>query len=345
MGSKLRERVQNHPVESFFLLATALSYATLFPAIYLIPRDAGLGGIAVYLVSRIGVFSPVIAAIAVTRIVRPGVATAMFGRRLAVFVPVFLVAALVHGLQLSRTAPPGANLIGLFVVLSPVALLPAWVITSAVSGSVGLRELLGTLVRPRGRLVYYLVALLTFPAVHVAGVVITNLRSGRPWLPAFGGSATPAVTFAIEFISVLLFTGGLNEESGWRGFAQRRLQARFSPLAANLVLWLCLLVWHVPNDLQQYRNGGYVTVRLLLYPCITVLFGWVYNRTGGSILAPALFHASMNAMNPLMGILPITTAGNLILIAFTALAVLSDRMWRRLPGGHPAVYPEDATRA
>jgi len=40
----------------------------------------------------------------------------------------------------------------------------------------------------------------------------------------------------------------------------------------------------------------------------------------------------MNFINPLMGVFPITTAGNILLIGFAVIAVVSDRMWRRLPG-------------
>ena len=109
---------------------------------------------------------------------------------------------------------------------------------------------------------------------------------------------------------MLLFSGGINEESGRRGFAQKRMQAQYSPLVASLILWVFMVIWHIPNDMVQYRYGGYLLVRIALYPFITILFSWVYNRTNGSILAPAVFHASMNAMNPLAGAFPITATGN-----------------------------------
>lgn len=57
-------------------------------------------------------------------------------------------------------------------------------------------------------------------------------------------------------------------------------------------------------------------------------------------MAPIIFHSSMNAMNPLMGVFPITTAGNILLIGFAIAAVVSDRMWRKLPGDHPAVHED-----
>jgi membrane protease YdiL (CAAX protease family) len=148
-------------------------------------------------------------------------------------------------------------------------------------------------------------------------------------------------TFFITFLAVLLYSGGINEESGWRGFAQKRMQARYSPLVANLILWFFLVIWHIPNDIVQYRNGDYILVRIVLYPFITILFGWIYNRTRGSILAPAIFHASMNAMNPLMEVFPMTLAGIILLVGLVIFAIIADRMWQKLPGDHPAVYQDE----
>jgi hypothetical protein len=67
----------------------------------------------------------------------------------------------------------------------------------------------------------------------------------------------------------------------------------------------------------------------------SVLFAWVYNRTKGSILAPAIFHPSMNAFG---NNLPFTTASVVLYVALAVFAILYDRMWKKLPTDHPAVY-------
>ncbi len=76
--------------------------------------------------------------------------------------------------------------------------------------------------------------------------------------------------------------------------------------------------------------------RTLYMFIFSVLFSWVYNRTKGSILAPALFHPSMNAFG---NNLPFTTAGTILFAALAVFAILYDRMWKKLPDGDPAVYP------
>ena len=91
---------------------------------------------------------------------------------------------------------------------------------------------------------------------------ITNVLNGRAWLPHMSQGAELAFTLLITFFSVLLFSGGINEESGWRGFAQRRMQMQYSPLVASLILWVLMLIWHIPNDIVQYQYGGWYAVFL-----------------------------------------------------------------------------------
>jgi membrane protease YdiL (CAAX protease family) len=338
MNHTAREWVKRYPVTAFFLSAIGICFAALFPAIYLVPHDAGVFGILGFYLGKIGVYSPVLAGVFVTRMIQPGRRQSSFVRRLKLSLPVWFIALLINIASLKLTAPPSVPLAGLIILSVPVALLPAWVISSAVSGGDGVKRMLATLVRPRGSIVYYLIALLTFPVIHIVGTGITNVLQGNPWLPRVNQLPNLSFTVLVTFFFVIFFAGGINEESGWRGFAQTRLQARFSPLLTAFLMWFYMVIWHIPNDLLQYRQGGYLMVRIVLYAFITILFTWTYNRTNGSILAVVIFHASMNSMNPLMGILPITTAGKIMLIGFAILVVVWDRMWRRLPQNHPAVF-------
>jgi membrane protease YdiL (CAAX protease family) len=341
VNQKTKEWITRHPLEAFFLLGIALCFATLFPAVLVIPQEGVASQILSLYLARIAVYSPVLVGMFVARIIQPGRQRVPLTRRLSIFLPVWFIASIVHTASLNLNVEPGTPLVALVVLSIPVALLPAYVLSAAYAGADGVRQMLATLVRPKGSMVYYLIALLTFPVIHVVGTGITNILNGDAWFPQVSQGADLAFTVLITFFSVLLFSGGINEESGWRGFAQNRLQGKYSPLVANLILWFLMVIWHIPNDLVQYKHGGYILVRFGLYPFITILFGWIYNRAKGSILASAIFHASMNSMNPLMGVLPITTAGSILLIGLTVVIIVSDRMWRRLPRHHPAVYQED----
>jgi membrane protease YdiL (CAAX protease family) len=90
-------------------------------------------------------------------------------------------------------------------------------------------------------------------------------------------------------------TGGGNEEWGWRGYALDRLQSRWSPVVASLVLGVIWGAWHIPlffiEDTGQYHMS--LLVFMLAAPGSSILHTWVYNRTGKNLLAVWLFHAAL----------------------------------------------------
>ena len=131
----------------------------------------------------------------------------------------------------------------------------------------------------------------------------------------------------------------LDYDRNWENWKVREAAAQALGLIGNALLWAYLVLVHIPNDIVQYRDGDYLLVRFGLYPFIIILFGWVYNRTRGSILAPALFHASMNSMNTLQAAIPGSIAMSVLLVLFAVFVVFLDRMWKKLPTDQPAVYP------
>jgi membrane protease YdiL (CAAX protease family) len=337
----LTELIKRHQLEAFFIIAIAIIFGLVFPAIFLIPRENTLGQIIGYYFARIGVYSPVIAGIMVTRVTKTPKHKVPFARRLMLLLPVWLLALFIQMADLKLNASSGITTIGLIILALPVSFLPTWVVSSALSGPDNVRRMLNTLIKPGGNIIYYLIALLTFPFIQIVGTVITNIIQGQTWFPDMRQVTGLAYTVFITFFSVLFYSGGINEEAGWRGFAQKRFQAKLSPLITIFLLWFLMVIWHIPNDIVQYQNGGYLLARFAIYPVVTILFSWIYNRTNGSILAVAIFHSSMNSMNPLMGIFPVTLASNIMLIIFAITVVLVDSMWHKLPGDHPAAYAEN----
>jgi uncharacterized protein len=341
MFQNLKEFFRRHPIKAFFIIAIAIMFGLCFTVFFLIPRENTLGQIIGFYFARIAVYSPVIAGLVVTRVTKTPKNNVPFTRRLMFLLPVWLLALIIQTADLKLNAPSSITAIGLIILAFPVSFLPTWVVSSALSGPDNVKRMLNTLIKPRGNIIYYLIALLTFPFIQIVGTLITNIIHGQSRFPDMSQVTGLAYTVFITFLSVLLFSGGINEEAGWRGFAQKRFQAKLSPLITVFLLWFLMVIWHIPNDIEQYKNGGYLLIRFAIYPVITILFSWIYNRTNGSILAVAIFHASMNSMNPLMGIFPVTPASNIMLIIFAIIVVIADRMWRKLPGDHAAVYAEN----
>lgn len=112
----------------------------------------------------------------------------------------------------------------------------------------------------------------------------------------------------LNFIVFSLVTGPVSEEFGWRGWLLPRLQARHSALGASLLVGVLWGLWHTGPDFWRVLLQG--DIRAFLYPIamtmgtvpLSIVFGWLYNSTGSSLLPPMLFHASFNATLSVLGL-------------------------------------------
>ena len=141
---------------------------------------------------------------------------------------------------------------------------------------------------------WWLPILLLFPAIN-GGLLLVELLLGGD-LPAMSWTGQP-LSIPVAFVVVLLTTGPLQEEFGWRGYALDRLQDRWNALVSSLVLGLIWAAWHAPLFLFDpsviYRPENAVGF-LPSVVLVTVVITWIYNNTGGSLLGALLVHASFN---------------------------------------------------
>ena len=96
----------------------------------------------------------------------------------------------------------------------------------------------------------------------------------------------------------MLFILVIGEELGWRGYALPRLQARYSGLAASLILGVLWAAWHLPNQFipgLEFYGYGFPAFALYVVP-MTVLFTWLATQTRGSLLLAWLFHGAINTL-------------------------------------------------
>jgi membrane protease YdiL (CAAX protease family) len=82
------------------------------------------------------------------------------------------------------------------------------------------------------------------------------------------------------------------------------LQDRYSALASSGLVGLAWAGWHLPLFLNPATTqGGWALTQQLLWVVSilagSVLWTWMYNGTGGSVLAVAVFHAGVNGMGVL----------------------------------------------
>ena len=111
------------------------------------------------------------------------------------------------------------------------------------------------------------------------------------------GTAVPPPRLALvsmPVLSVLFFAGALGEELGWSGYAAGRLQARWGALGAGLVLGAFWAAYHYPGLVQAHRGAAWIAWWTLGTLAARVIMVWLYNHTGGSVFAAALFHTTIN---------------------------------------------------
>ncbi len=91
------------------------------------------------------------------------------------------------------------------------------------------------------------------------------------------------------------FIAALSEELGWSGYVIDSMQARWNALEASILVGLVWAVWHYVPLMQAHRSLVWIAWWSLYTVALRVLIVWLYNNTGKSVFAAALFHAFTNA--------------------------------------------------
>jgi membrane protease YdiL (CAAX protease family) len=170
--------------------------------------------------------------------------------------------------------------------------LAAVIVAAVTDGRPGLRDLLGRLVRWRVGARWYVVALglpmalaLTAAGLHLLLGAQTSVNFGE-----------------LSVLNYVVFVLIVGEELGWRGYALPRLLAERSALAASLILGTLWGAWHLPTffvpGAPQY--GLPFSAFLLLTMAYSVVIGWVFVHTRGSVFIASLLHGAINLSQGLL---------------------------------------------
>lgn len=198
-----------------------------------------------------------------------------------------------------------------FFLFPAAPMIAALIVTGLAYGRTGYAELFSRVlpwrapVPWRQAVLVLLVCWLVFFAV--AGMMWTATALYGPpnafadTLARFGG--TPAAINLILFASLLISTGPVLEELGWRGFVLPHLLRRFDPLTAAIVLGSLWWFWHFPRDVPTLLSGSpgavmsIVTKQLVIIPGFiagTIIAVFLCNKLGGSLWGGVMAHAIHN---------------------------------------------------
>jgi CAAX protease family protein len=194
--------------------------------------------------------------------------------------------------------PVPAQALGVF---GPLA--AAVVLTAREGGRAGLRSLLGRIVRWRVAPVWYGVVLLAPMLLYLISMALEVVLGGRSPAP---GALIGALPLVLVYAAYMVVFVAIGEEVGWRGYALPALQARYGALVSSVILGTMWALWHLPlffNPDLFYSDLPFV-LQLALQVPLAILFTWVFNSTGGSVLLAILLHAVLNASGQLWKAMP-----------------------------------------
>jgi membrane protease YdiL (CAAX protease family) len=161
-------------------------------------------------------------------------------------------------------------------------------VSAAVAGRRGVRQIFSTLRSWRARPRWYALAILVPVGIALSAVFLTVVLGGDT-------SALPGLRSLLEFIVILplmiVIGGALGEEPAWRGFALPVLQQRHRPVVAVALLTLGHAVWHLP--LLVAPDAPAPIPWLLELAGGAIVLAWLMNVTG-QIWVPVVLHGAHN---------------------------------------------------
>jgi membrane protease YdiL (CAAX protease family) len=234
----------------------------------------------------------------------------MAGHSLAAWVkrhPIITYLALAFGFTWACEAPLVAYAQG-FITWAPSPylhylglfgpLVAALAVTFLIAGRQGRDDIIARMFQWRGIQGWIVFAFILTPVLFAISILAIGAISGSFPDPIrfFEQTEIPGIPF--YGLWLLFIVGGWGEEAGWRGFLLPRLQNQYSALASAVLVTLAWAPWHLMGFLEQdtFMNlGAFGTFGWLMgLLCGSIVFTWLYNSSGGSIMVVALAHGMLD---------------------------------------------------
>jgi membrane protease YdiL (CAAX protease family) len=174
--------------------------------------------------------------------------------------------------------------------------LIALALTEAADGRAATRTLFNRILKWDIGARFYVFAIAFIPAAKLLAALLHRIVTGT-W-PKFGD--TPVILMLLALTVSTWAQAG--EELGWRGYALPRMWARFGLGPASILLGIIWATWHLPLFFFPGTDtvGQSFPMYVLQVTAISVVMGWLYWRSEGSLLIVMLFHAAVNNLKDIV---------------------------------------------
>lgn len=139
-------------------------------------------------------------------------------------------------------------------------------------------------------------------------------------------SNLPALGLPLTLL-VHVFTFGIGEETGWRGFALPRLQGTHSALHATHLLAVMWGVWHIPTFFENQSMMDMSALMLIGWGASlwmgAVFLTWLFNSANGSLLVIVIWHGFFNqfSASDASSLVAAVVSMSVVVTAIAAIAV------------------------
>ncbi len=188
--------------------------------------------------------------------------------------------------------------------------IAAFIIVLIIGGKRGFVNLLRPFGRWRVSLKLWAIAIFGSAALYLIGLGVHLFLGGET--PPFIMIKEELNLIPLYLIMVVLmpWNGPVGEEFGWRGYALPKLQNKYGPLTASLVIGAIWGIWHLPSFFASQGVVGAIAAELgmiFLLPYVlgtianSIFMTWLYNRTKASaLIAGIVWHAAINFWAPVL---------------------------------------------
>lgn len=164
----------------------------------------------------------------------------------------------------------------------------AWILLREEGGSDVMTTWIRRCIDPRiGPAAWYLPTLLLMPGIAALAYGLMRLIHRTLPYPQFRWATLPVML-------VGFLVAAMGEELGWSGYLIERLQERSSALRASLLLGSVWAIWHIVPFAQVGRSAQWIAWQSMNMVAMRVLLVWLYQNTGGNVMAVAISHATSN---------------------------------------------------
>jgi uncharacterized protein len=172
---------------------------------------------------------------------------------------------------------------------APGVLLAALVVVFLTEGLDGLKAMGSRLIRWRVSWIWYVLALAVPLAIKFVSIALNSaLGAPLPVIAEFAVWYSLPMAIAINIVNPM--NAQLPEELSFRGWAQPKLQATRTPLAATAWMAVGVTIWHIPLFLMPQFGSSPVEATATV--AVTFWYAWLFNHASGSALLTLIAHAA-----------------------------------------------------